>query len=147
MEGFANSGKRNKADLQPAERDPLEEEAWQRDIANVANALSPLMVFTFMWAGAYEQSPFMISLHTSGLSMQRHAEVFAARRPSRGACGAVLATWPQRMPSEGAGVGRWCRWAPSVAPPPKAAPTRAPIVCAKARVHYTPRHACTGSVC
>lgn len=58
MEGFANSGKRNKSDHKTAERDLLEEEAWQRDIANVANALSPLMVFTFMWAGAYEQSPF-----------------------------------------------------------------------------------------
>ena len=59
MEGFANSGKLGTADLQPAERDPLEEEAWQRDITGVANALCPLMVLMFMRAGACEQSPFI----------------------------------------------------------------------------------------
>ena len=53
MEEFASSGKRNKADHQPAEHDALEEEAWQRDIAGVANALGPTMVLMFMRAGAY----------------------------------------------------------------------------------------------
>ena len=42
---------------EPAERDPMGEEAWHRDICNLANTLCPTMVLMFMRAGAQSKSP------------------------------------------------------------------------------------------
>ena len=47
----------DEADHEPAERDPLEEEAWQREMSNVANTLCPPMVLMFMRAGAQQPDP------------------------------------------------------------------------------------------
>ena len=84
----------NEADHEPAERDPMEEEAWQRDICSLANAFCPTMVLMFMRAGTQIQAVALhsapSSLNTCDLSARCHPGEIVTRWPSRAALGAVL---------------------------------------------------------